>query len=72
MLSALFIAARRGDLECMFKLKCRAYEFPFARSFGNTLLDKTKSAATEVAALKMQTPIVAKLTLREMGVTTIT
>jgi len=56
----------------MFKLKCRAYEFPFARSFGNTLLDKTKSAATEVAALKMQTPIVAKLTLREMGVTTIT
>ena len=36
------------------------------------LLFKTKSAPTEADAQKTQTPIVAKLTLREMGVATLT
>jgi len=35
-------------------------------------LQKIKSAATEATAQKTQTPIVAKLTLCEMGVTIIT
>ena len=38
-----------------------------ANSFFITYLQNQKSAATEATALKTQTPIVAKLTLREKG-----